>query len=54
MQEKILVNDIHRSHQLGKEYIGSRPRPTIIKFIRCNAQNPNFLKKKKILVIMLA
>ena len=48
MQEKILVNDIHRSHQLGKEYIGSRPRPTMIKFIRYNVQNPNFWKKKNL------
>lgn len=48
MQEKMLVNDIHRSYQLGKEYIGSRPRPTMIKFIRYNVQNPNFWKKKNL------
>ena len=32
MQEKVSVNDIDRSHRLGKEHIGSSPRPIIIKF----------------------
>ena len=46
IQEKVSVNDIDRSHRLGKKHTGSRPRPVIIKFARYNVRNVIFRKKK--------
>ena len=46
LKEKLSANDIDRSHRLGKEQIGSRPWPIIIKFIRCNVCNVIFREKK--------
>ena len=45
MQGKVSVNDIDRSHRLGKKHTGSRPRPIIIKFARHNVRNAIFRKK---------
>ena len=46
MEEKLSANDIDRSHRLGKEQSGTRPRPIIIKFTRYNVCNVIFRKKK--------
>ena len=46
MQGKVSVNDIDRSHRLGKKHTGSRPRPIVIKFARYNVRNAIFRKKK--------
>ena len=34
MKEKLLANDIDRSHRLGEKQTGKRPQPIIIKFTR--------------------
>ena len=47
MEEKLSANDIDRSHRLGKEQSGTRPRPIIIKFTRYNVCNVIYRKKKK-------
>ena len=46
VKEKLSVNDIDRSHRLGKKQTGSRPWPIIIKFARYNVHNVIFRKKK--------
>ena len=46
MEEKLSANDIDRSHRLGKEQSGTRPRPIIIKFTRYNVCNVIFRKKE--------
>ena len=47
LKEKLSANDIDRSHRLGKEQSGTRPRPIIIKFTRYNVCNVIYRKKKK-------
>ena len=46
MQEKVSFSNIDRSHRLGNKHTGSRPWPTIIKFVRYNVRNEIFRKKK--------
>ena len=42
MQEKVSVNEIDRSHQLGKKITGRRLQPIIIKFVGYNVRNTIF------------
>ena len=48
MKEKLLANDMDRSHRLGEKQTGKRPRPIIIKFTRQNVRNVIFRKKENL------
>ena len=49
MDEEISLEDIGRSHRLGKpKKSSSKPRPVIIKFTRYNIRNKIFQSKKKL------
>ena len=50
MGETIKSEDIDRSHRLGKPKFSknAKPRPVIVKFVRCNIRNRIYKKKKKL------
>ena len=46
MDIKITNNDIGRTHRIGKPKSNGKPRPLIIKFVRCNDRKKVFSSKK--------
>ena len=49
MEEKVLINDIDRSHQVGKKHTKSKSRLIISNFVTYNVPNAIFRKKKVII-----
>ena len=49
MNQKIKPEDIDKSHRLGnlKKSKNAKPRPIIVKYVRCNTRNTIYVRETK-------